>query len=44
MDGNDNMLKKKERIAWSDIAKGIAIMLVVLGHFLDENNVVRMCV
>jgi fucose 4-O-acetylase-like acetyltransferase len=44
MGGNENMLKENERIVWIDIAKGIAILLVVFGHNLDEENVVRMFV
>lgn len=44
MSGEETMLKKNERIVWIDIAKGIAILLVVLGHNLNEENVLRMCV
>ena len=28
----------KERISWIDFAKGIAIILVVLGHSIDEGS------
>lgn len=27
-----------ERVAWIDIAKGILILLVVLGHLIVDNN------
>ena len=44
MSGNDMMLKKKERIEWIDVARGIAILLVILGHSLEMGSMVRMCI
>ena len=44
MSGNDMMLKKKERIEWIDVARGIAILLVILGHSLEMGIMVRMCI